>query len=92
MPLTVAPRPSSSNRKTPTSFSAWLRSATTIPTKRKKAIYYYHHRVMALSEINPATRDSEKTTTIPLAVAAYHRIQAIKEEMHFVGKNYKDDQ
>ncbi|MCD6201713.1 MAG: tetratricopeptide repeat protein [Bacteroidales bacterium] len=53
--------------------------------EKKKAIYYYR-RVMALSEINPATWDAEKTTTIPLAVAAYHRIQAIKEEMHFAGE------
>jgi hypothetical protein len=41
---------------------------------------------MALSEINPATWDAEKTTTIPLAVAAYNRIKTIREEMHFAGE------
>jgi hypothetical protein len=41
---------------------------------------------MALSDINPATWDAEKTTTIPLAVAAWHRIKTLKEEMHFEGE------
>ena len=53
--------------------------------EKKKAIYYYR-RVMALSDINPATWDAEKTTTIPLAVAAYNRIKTLKEEMHFAGE------
>ena len=56
--------------------------------EKKKAIYYYR-RVMALSDINPATWDAEKTTTLPLAVAAYNRIKTLKEEMHFEGERLK---
>ena len=54
--------------------------------EKKKALYYYQ-RVVDRSNINPATWDVEKTTTIPLAVAAWQCIKAIREEMHFEERN-----
>ncbi len=54
--------------------------------EKQKAIYYYR-RVVDRSKINPATWDAEKTTTIPLDVTAWQRINAIKEEMHFEGND-----
>ncbi len=58
--------------------------------EKQKAIYYYQ-RVTDMSKINPATWNTEKTTTIPLAVTAYNRIRTLREEMHFEGKLKNND-